>query len=185
MTTLALITALALSGCAKQKTTTAAAEPPPAPTVTTVATVDATPDYVIEVVDNFQRVEFETDSADLTAESKEVLDTNARILQENPLVKVSVIGHTDERGTELYNAQLGFDRAQAVESYLQEKGIADPRITSGSAGEYDPLVDLPTKAAWDVNRRVEFRVTWDPLDEVDTSEDNPIDGGAEKVIEVR
>lgn len=40
-----------------------------------------------------------------------------------------------------------------------------------------------SKLACDLNRRVEFRGTWDPHDETDPSVDNPLSGGADVVIE--
>ncbi|MCB9777719.1 MAG: OmpA family protein [Alphaproteobacteria bacterium] len=178
--TTALIALLPLLACHKQAATTTPADlvqAEPAP-------VDYVPDIVVDVVDNFQRVRFETDSAALTAETRAELDHAAEIMQLNPFVRVAAIGHADERGSAVHNMELGAERAQAVEDYLVAKGIDERRIYVASAGEHHPLIDAPTQAAWAYNRRVEFRVAWDPYDEVDGSVDNSIVGSPDEVSSI-
>lgn len=179
MSATALIALMPLLACNKQATTTTTT---PADLVKVeAAPADYVPTVIVEVVDNFKRVRFETDSADLTAQARDELDHAATIMTQNPFVRVAAIGHADDRGSAAYNMELGAERAQAVEDYLAAKGIDEERIYVATAGESHPLVDADTKAAWAFNRRVEFRVAWDPYGEVDSSVDNTIVGSPDEV----
>lgn len=118
------------------------------------------PAHVQELVQNFQKVFFDFDSATLDAASKAALDTNARILADHPDVRVEVQGHADERGTTEYNLALGQKRADAVVNYLQAAGVASTRVKVVSYGEERPAVSGSSETAWAQNRRAEFVVIW-------------------------
>jgi len=70
-----------------------------------------------------------------------------------------IAGFTDERGTAEYNRGLGERRAQAVRSYLLEKGASSERIQTTSFGAEMPASEGHDEAAWAKNRRAEFGVT--------------------------
>ncbi|MEO0086144.1 MAG: OmpA family protein [candidate division WOR-3 bacterium] len=92
-------------------------------------------------------------------ESKEALDAAARILQENPGIRVEIQGHTDEIGTDAYNQRLSERRAASVVKYLVENyGIAANRLTSVGFGRSRPKADNSTEEGRAQNRRVEFMV---------------------------
>ena len=65
---------------------------------------------------------FETNSADLTARTKQILDTLGKALQSDKLAefKFTIEGHADPRGGELFNLQLSQRRADMVVSYLSQ-----------------------------------------------------------------
>ena len=111
-----------------------------------------------EVADNFSRVHFETDSATLDGESKQLLAANAVIMRKHADIRVEVQGHCDERGTTEYNLALGNRRAQTVSDYLVASGVAKSRIDVRSYGEERPLDHGAGEIAWSQNRRAEFRV---------------------------
>lgn len=81
-----------------------------------------------------------------------------KLLLENPLLTVSVTGHTDARGNENYNQRLSEQRAQVVAEYLRVKGVAANRISVFGEGESRPVADNDTEAGRAKNRRVEFVV---------------------------
>lgn len=108
--------------------------------------------------ENFARVQFEFDSATLTADAKRALEANAAILQKHPDLQVEVQGHADERGTTEYNLALGERRASAVVSYLSVMGVSNARLTVVSWGEERPLAGGSGETVWAQNRRAEFRV---------------------------
>ena len=118
------------------------------------------PPHVQEMARSLARTFFELDSADLTAEAKEILDQNAEALRAHADVKLEIQGHADERGTTEYNLALGQKRAQAVYDYMVNTGIGTSRLAVISYGEEHPLDTQDTEQAWSQNRRAEFRITW-------------------------
>ena len=151
--------AFALAGCKKKGEVT---EPPVDVGAGTPTTQPAAPvpTHVQEMVDNFSRVFFEFDAAELAGDSKAALDANVVIMQKHPDVKVQIQGHADERGTTDYNVALGQRRAEAVRQYMAAQGIAPSRITLLSYGEEVPLDPSSNERAWSQNRRAEFVITW-------------------------
>ncbi len=108
----------------------------------------------IEILD---KVYFETAKATIKPESFALLDEVARVLIDHPqIAKVRVEGHTDSRGNDAYNMKLSDDRAAAVRTYLESKGVEAARLTSQGFGETQPVDPRNVAAAWDKNRRVEF-----------------------------
>jgi outer membrane protein OmpA-like peptidoglycan-associated protein len=103
-------------------------------------------------------VEFENDSATLTAKGHAVVENAASILKSNPNVKVSIEGHTDLTGTAAHNQTLSEARAKTVLDTLVSLGIAPDRLSSKGFGESRPKVPGTDDAANAVNRRVEFIV---------------------------
>jgi outer membrane protein OmpA-like peptidoglycan-associated protein len=81
----------------------------------------------------------------------------ATVLKNNPSLKVVAVGHTDDRGSEGYNAVLSYNRAKAaIETLVSQYGVSRDRIILNWAGETTNLV--PEKGSSLMNRRVEFRV---------------------------
>lgn len=101
-------------------------------------------------------VYFGFDAYILTAEARETLAGNAQYLESNPLTRVTVEGHADERGSDDYNLALAEKRAVAAKRYLQSLGISEERLEAVSFGEDKPAVDGDDEAAWSKNRRVDF-----------------------------
>lgn len=128
----------------------------------------------VELIDNFNRIRFPTDSAELTVVAKDRLDRAAVILNDHRTVRVAAMGHADERGAAEYNRDLALERARVVDAYLESKGVPPRQVRALSAGEAVPLVDESSRTAWSLNRRVEFLVTWDPYDQVDGSEEDSL-----------
>ncbi|WP_116085630.1 OmpA family protein [Tropicimonas sp. IMCC34011] len=102
-------------------------------------------------------INFELDSADLTAEARENLAVFAEALKDERLNKARFVveGHTDARGVEGYNFGLSEERAASVKDYLSELGVSEARLTAVGLGESEPR----TGDALDPeNRRVELRI---------------------------
>ena len=104
------------------------------------------------------RVDFETGGDRLRPDAAPLLDAVAALLASAPEVKVEVEGHTDNRGDPAANRLLSQRRAQAVQTYLAEKGIDPARIHTVGSGSTRPLVRARTPEALEMNRRIEFRV---------------------------
>ena len=107
-------------------------------------------DLVVNVGD---RVFFAFDKSDLSKEAQATLDRQAAWLKKYGALKVTVEGHTDDRGTREYNLALGERRATAVKNYLIAAGVAAARIKTISYGKERPAVVGDNEAAWAQNRR--------------------------------
>ena len=107
-------------------------------------------DFVVNVGD---RVFFDTDSSDLTMQSRATLDKQAKWLATYNRYAFTVEGHADERGTREYNIALGARRAQAVRSYLASRGIDPSRMRTISYGKERPVAVCNDISCWSQNRR--------------------------------
>ncbi|HGG60819.1 MAG TPA: OmpA family protein [Gammaproteobacteria bacterium] len=101
-------------------------------------------------------VTFDTDSAKLKSSFYPSLNKIANIISQYDQTTVRVVGHTDSRGTEVYNQKLSEKRAESVSSYLALKGVDYRRITVEGRGESEPIADNNTEGGRAANRRVEI-----------------------------
>ena len=99
---------------------------------------------------------FAFDSSEVAEQDQGIVAAHAAFLAANPDVKVSVDGHTDERGAREYNIGLGEHRAQAVRRMLEFQGVAPMQVSTVSYGEEKPAVEGHDESAWSMNRRVEL-----------------------------
>jgi len=102
------------------------------------------------------RMYFEYNKADLSPATRDVLKLAVDQLLARPEIKVNVEGHTDERGTDEYNIDLGWKRAYAVLDYLKRLGVDEGRLFPISYGRARPLVVGSDESVWSKNRRVEL-----------------------------
>jgi outer membrane protein OmpA-like peptidoglycan-associated protein len=102
-------------------------------------------------------VNFETASATLLEESFAVLDGAVATLRRYPELRIEVAGHTDSRGTDAYNRELSQRRAEAVRSWLVERGVGSA-LTARGYGESQPISSNATEAGRRDNRRVTLRI---------------------------
>ena len=101
-------------------------------------------------------VHFDYDSSDLSQTDLNTLNAHARYLSQNGAARVSLIGHTDERGTREYNMALGERRAKSVEAFLVTNGARNEQIETVSYGKEQPVNEGHNEAAWAENRRVQI-----------------------------
>jgi peptidoglycan-associated lipoprotein len=138
-----LAAALAMSACANQQNAQGEAG--------AAATPGSQQDFVVNVGD---RVFFQTDSTDLTPQSRATLDKQAQWLNTySQYSQFTVEGHADERGTREYNLALGARRAQAVRDYLISRGVAANRMRTISYGKERPVALCDDISCWSQNRR--------------------------------
>lgn len=103
-----------------------------------------------------KKIYFDYDSYIVKPEFQSVIEAHAQYLKANGRSKVSLEGHTDERGSREYNLALGQRRADAVRQSLTLLGVSPSQIESVSFGEEKPEVLGSDEAAYAKNRRVEF-----------------------------
>jgi outer membrane protein OmpA-like peptidoglycan-associated protein len=101
---------------------------------------------------------FESDSTELTAESRELLPRILETMAQRSPAEVAVVGHTDTMGPPDRNYGLGLERAQAVAALLKSLGVAPASLDTSSHGDADLLVPTGDEVAEPRNRRVEVTV---------------------------
>ena len=101
---------------------------------------------------------FDYDKSDLRSDAQATLDSKIPLLQANPSVRLRIVGHTDERGSDEYNQALGQKRAAQALRYLEARGVASSRIDAVSMGESQPAMMGEGEASWSKNRRDEFQI---------------------------
>jgi len=103
-------------------------------------------------------VSFATGSATLDTRLHPTLDKLATTLNEYPATTVNVVGHTDSSGDAQANMELSRRRADAVASYLSQRGVDRARIVVEGKGQTQPVADNATEAGRAQNRRVEMLI---------------------------
>jgi outer membrane protein OmpA-like peptidoglycan-associated protein len=103
-------------------------------------------------------VHFAYNKSDLTDESRAALDGKVLVFRANPAMRILIVGHTDNRGTDAYNLALGTRRAEAVRDYLVAQGVASTRIDLETRGETQPIAAGNSEDAMALNRRDAFRI---------------------------
>jgi OOP family OmpA-OmpF porin len=123
---------------------------------------DGCPDTIPEQVKKFtgviKGIEFETGKAEIRAMSRPLLDEAAGVLNQHPSLKVMIVGHTDNVGTRDKNVDLSRRRAEAVKTFLMERGVDAERVLTRGEGPDMPVADNKTRAGRQQNRRIEFQI---------------------------
>jgi outer membrane protein OmpA-like peptidoglycan-associated protein len=112
-------------------------------------------------IEILEKVFFDFNKATIKPQSFSLLDEVARVMREAPeLTRIQVEGHTDSQGQPDYNLKLSQARADAVRTYLVERGnVAAERLVAMGFGQGRPIVTGPAgkrEPGMGMNRRVEF-----------------------------
>lgn len=118
------------------------------------------PPPVVGAVIKLDRVFFETAKWALLPESHEQLGEVVNLMNEYPSMQIAIHGHTDSRGDNSYNQNLSENRTKSVYEYLVEQGIDAARMEYIGYGETKPIADNKYSEGRQLNRRVEFVVTY-------------------------
>ena len=108
---------------------------------------------------DFDRLLFDTDSAELQPASRDQLGNIAAILKAYPAVHMKIGGYTDNTGDPQHNLKLSQDRADAVVRELVNLGVQPERLESQGYGDQYPVADNSTEEGRAKNRRISMRVT--------------------------
>ncbi len=104
-----------------------------------------------------RQIHFDVNRATLKPHTLPILNTLAAALKvKTEILKLSIQGHCDERGSDAFNQKLSEARASMVRDYLIEEGVAAERLEAVGIGESRPIDPGHNEKAWSKNRRVEF-----------------------------
>ena len=101
---------------------------------------------------------FESKKFELQTTSFTELNKVAELLKENAALTIQISGYTDNVGKPADNLLLSINRAKAVITYLQSKGMDSKRLTGKGFGESNAIAPNTTEAGKSQNRRTELTV---------------------------
>ncbi len=101
-------------------------------------------------------ITFDVGKSTIKPESMGELNRIMQLMNENPVLKFSVEGHTDSTGNATSNQTLSEARSKAIVDKLVSMGISADRLTASGKGQNSPIADNSTDEGRAKNRRVEF-----------------------------
>ena len=103
-------------------------------------------------------IHFDVDKADIKPESKATLDEIAKLLKDDPGLRLEVAGHTDNTGSVAHNQALSERRAAAVvDALVKNYKIDRARLQPKGYGDTKPVASNSTLEGKAENRRVELK----------------------------
>jgi len=111
----------------------------------------------VEVVN--LRVNFKFDSLDIQDTPESQIQEFSDFMNKNTNYTAKIIGHTDSKGSEVYNQALSQKRADAVKDMVVNQGVSADRLTTDGKGETSPTATNDTKEGRAQNRRIEAEIT--------------------------
>jgi peptidoglycan-associated lipoprotein len=102
---------------------------------------------------------FDFDRSEIRPEFHAQVACHAAYLRQFPNARVTLEGHTDERGSREYNLGLGERRGNAVQGALSAAGASSSQLNVVSYGEERPVCRQHDESCWMKNRRVEIVYT--------------------------
>lgn len=103
-------------------------------------------------------ISFDSGRSDIKPDFRPILDNFANSLSQNPGTVITIIGHTDNTGSDAINNPLSVNRAASTRDYLVSRGVAVNRIHIDGRGSHEPIAANDTAEHRADNRRVEIFV---------------------------
>gem|GEM_PF-4502332 len=101
-------------------------------------------------------VKFDNDRHILRADAMQMLDEIIDTLSIESVVKITVVGHTDNIGDRLYNIRLSEKRALVVKNYLTARGFDSEIINTNYFGMEKPIASNESSVGRQINRRADI-----------------------------
>lgn len=112
-----------------------------------------------------KNVYFAFDKSDIRTMYGQEMDSVLSLMNKFEALVLQIDGHTDSKGSDVYNERLSKRRATEAKEYFLEKGIATERINTAGYGETNPIAPnenadgSDNEAGRAKNRRVEFKLS--------------------------
>lgn len=120
----------------------------------------------VAVKNAYENLLFSTNKSIILPVSYPFLNELASAIRDNPEYNVSIIGHTDNVGSEKSNQVLSEKRAEEVKNFLIKELVPTEKIIAKGMGESKPIDTNDTKVGQAKNRRVEFILSSPTTNEV-------------------
>ena len=149
---------LAVIGCVAVLGCSTPAAPPKEAKIATLKKLGFTPASDGWEISLGVKLLFDSDVDSLTDDGRTAVSELARTLREVGIQRIRVDGHTDNVGSDKYNAGLSQRRAESVAQYLVKVGWRDDVIERHGFGADKPVADNATPLGRAQNRRVVIAV---------------------------
>ena len=124
---------------------------------TGAAKVEKMPNDVVRITMTNQTA-FDTDSIQVKPGFYTTMDKLADVVVRYNKTSLTVVGHTDNAGSDSYNQKLSEQRALSVARYLEGKRVHPMRLATSGKGESQPVASNSSDSGRQANRRVEIYV---------------------------
>lgn len=121
------------------------------------ARVDKLQNNVVRITMTSQTA-FDTNSTQIKPAFHSTLDKLSDVVVRYNKTTLTVVGHTDNVGTDKYNQDLSQRRALSVAQYFESRRVNALRLATAGKGEAEPVASNTTEAGRQLNRRVEIYV---------------------------
>ena len=123
-----------------------------------VAPVVTTPSSSVDPVAGLAKViYFDYDSFVVKADNLPTIEGYAKVLNATKSRRLTIEGHTDDRGGREYNLALGQKRAEAAVKALTLLGVSGDQLEAVSFGKERFVAEGSSEEAYAQNRRAEFK----------------------------
>lgn len=121
------------------------------------ARVEKLPNDVVRITMTSQTA-FDTNSTAIKPGFYSTLDKLADVVVRYDKTTLTVVGHTDNVGSDKYNQDLSQRRALSVAQYFESKRVNPVRLATAGKGEAEPVAANTSESGRQLNRRVEIYV---------------------------
>lgn len=101
-------------------------------------------------------INFASNSSVILAEGEGLLEQGLALLTIRPAMTITIVGHTDARGSSEQNQLLSEQRAESVKQWFVDLGVDGDRLATRGAGADDPIAENSTEDGQRLNRRIQF-----------------------------
>jgi len=102
--------------------------------------------------------DFNMSTCELTDADKQHIELYKKYLAENPGKRISVSGHSDDKGTAQAKSRISIARASFMKQKLQESGIEPNLIDEAGKGDAEFAADNASPEALARSRRVDIQI---------------------------
>ncbi|HEX3044349.1 MAG TPA: ankyrin repeat domain-containing protein [Bacillota bacterium] len=141
-------------------TATPIPRPTPTETPTPGPTYTPTPAPIVFANQQLASIYFDYDKSALRFDQTAAMEEILAAVRKNPALYIVLGGHADDRGTWEYNNALSLRRAETIQKYFENRGVAPERIIIYGFGKDHPLKPGQDEESRSYNRRVDI-LLWD------------------------
>ena len=121
------------------------------------ARIDKMPNDVLRITMTNQTA-FDTDSTTIKPGFHSTMDKLSDVVVRYGKTTLTVVGHTDNVGSNDYNQKLSERRSRSVAQYLESRRVNGMRLALAGKGETQPISSNASESGRQQNRRVEIYV---------------------------